>query len=97
VITMSRFKGRGEGRERVSMALFPEHARPFLQALEDVIRELNGGKSYSGQERKYPLFEKSSESFRPGGAKTYRKTSGTRNDDDRSEREDSRDRDDWDR
>ena len=40
VITMSRFKGEGEERERASMAIFPEHARSFLTTCQDVIQDL---------------------------------------------------------
>ena len=40
VITESRFKGEGEERERASIVVFPEHARDFVQALEETVQLL---------------------------------------------------------
>lgn len=40
VITESRFKGEGDERERVSIAVFPEHAEAFLNALQEMVPEL---------------------------------------------------------
>lgn len=37
VITESRFKGEGKERERTSIAVFPEYARDFLQALQEMV------------------------------------------------------------
>ena len=36
VITESRFKGEGKERERSSIAVFPEYAQDFLQALQEM-------------------------------------------------------------
>ena len=36
VITESRFKGEGHERERSSIAIFPEYAQDFLQALQEM-------------------------------------------------------------
>jgi hypothetical protein len=41
VITMSRFKGEDEERERTSMVVFPEQAQLFLSATQDMIAELS--------------------------------------------------------
>ena len=40
VITMSPSKGEGEERERPSMVVFPEQARMFLSATQDMIKDL---------------------------------------------------------
>jgi hypothetical protein len=40
VITESRFKGEGKERERSSIAIFPEYANEFLQALQEAIEVL---------------------------------------------------------
>ena len=40
VITESRFKGEGEEHERNSIAVFPEYAEAFLNALQEMIPEL---------------------------------------------------------
>ena len=40
VITESRFKGEGEERERSSIALFPEHIEEFIEALQELAKEL---------------------------------------------------------
>ncbi len=40
VITESRFKGEEEGHERVSIAIFPETARDFLEAAQDMLTRL---------------------------------------------------------
>jgi hypothetical protein len=37
VITESRFKGEDKERERTSIALFPENAQDFLQALQEMV------------------------------------------------------------
>jgi hypothetical protein len=42
VITESRFKGEGDERERVSIAVFPEYAESFLKALQEMVPELEG-------------------------------------------------------
>ena len=42
VITESRFKGEGNERERISIAVFPEYAESFLKALEEMVLELEG-------------------------------------------------------
>ena len=40
VITMSRFKGEGGERERASMVVFPEQAKQFLSAAQEMIAQL---------------------------------------------------------
>ena len=40
VITESRFKGEGEEHERISIAVFPEYAEAFLDALQELIPKL---------------------------------------------------------
>ena len=40
VITESRFQGEGKNRERVSFTVFPEHARDFLEATQEMIARL---------------------------------------------------------
>ncbi|MGH2537464.1 MAG: DUF3276 family protein [Candidatus Promineifilaceae bacterium] len=40
VITESRFKGEGEERERVSIAVFPENAEEFSQAVAEMAAKL---------------------------------------------------------
>jgi hypothetical protein len=40
VITESRFKGKGEGHERQSIAVFPEQTQEFLKALTKMILRL---------------------------------------------------------
>ena len=40
LITMSRFTGEGEDRERVSIPLFPEHARAFLKVFLEMAQNL---------------------------------------------------------
>jgi hypothetical protein len=44
VITMSRFKGEGEERERTSMVLFPEQAQEFLSAAQEMIQNISQSK-----------------------------------------------------
>jgi hypothetical protein len=39
-ITESRFKGEGQDRERVSIAVFPDHAQDFLKATQEMIKKL---------------------------------------------------------
>jgi hypothetical protein len=39
-ITESRFKGEGQERERISIAVFPEHAQEFLVATQAMIEKL---------------------------------------------------------
>ena len=41
VITESRFKGEGKERERTSIAVFPEHAQGFLQALQEMVSRID--------------------------------------------------------
>ena len=41
VITESRFKGEGKERERTSIAVFPEYAHGFLQALQEMVSNLD--------------------------------------------------------
>ena len=40
VITMSRFMGENEERERVSMPLFPEHVREFTKVFLEMVQDL---------------------------------------------------------
>ena len=40
VITESRFKKEGDERERISIAVFPEYAEAFLNALQEMVPEL---------------------------------------------------------
>ena len=40
VITESRFQGEGKNRERASIAVFPEHAKEFLEATREMIGKL---------------------------------------------------------
>ena len=40
VITMSRFKGEGEDRDRVSIPLFPEHVRTFVKVFLEMAQNL---------------------------------------------------------
>ena len=40
VITESRFKGEGEEHERISIAVFPEYSEAFLNALQEMVPEL---------------------------------------------------------
>jgi hypothetical protein len=40
VITESRFKGEGDERERISIAVFPEYAEAFLNALQEMVPKL---------------------------------------------------------
>ena len=44
VITMSRFKGEEEERERSSMVVFPEQSQEFLRAAQEMIEDLTAGK-----------------------------------------------------
>ncbi len=39
-ITESRFKGEGQDRERVSIAVFPDHAQDFLKATQEMVKKL---------------------------------------------------------
>jgi hypothetical protein len=39
-ITESRFKGEGQERERISIAVFPDHAQDFLAATQAMIEKL---------------------------------------------------------
>ena len=39
-ITESRFKGEGQDRERVSIAVFPDHAQEFLEATQKMVSKL---------------------------------------------------------
>ena len=41
VITESRFKGDRKERERSSIAVFPEYAHGFLQALQEMVSNLD--------------------------------------------------------
>ncbi len=41
VITMSRFKGEDEDRERISIVVFPEHAQDFLDAASKMVEKLD--------------------------------------------------------
>jgi len=41
LLTESRFKGEGEERERVSIAIFPESAAPFGQAVAEMVGRLS--------------------------------------------------------
>ena len=41
VVTESWFKGEGQERERTTMALFPEYALGFLEALQDMVQHLD--------------------------------------------------------
>ena len=38
VITESRFKGEGSERQRSSVVVFPEYARDFQQALQEMVQ-----------------------------------------------------------
>lgn len=40
LITMSRFKGEGEDWDRVSIPLFPEHARTFVKTFLEMAQNL---------------------------------------------------------
>jgi hypothetical protein len=40
-ITESRFKGEGQERERISIAVFPDHAQDFLAATQAMIEKLS--------------------------------------------------------
>jgi hypothetical protein len=40
VITMSRFKGEGEERERSSISIFPEQAEEYLKATQEMVQNL---------------------------------------------------------
>ena len=44
VITMSRFKGEEEERERSSMVVFPEQSQEFLRAAQEMIEDLSADK-----------------------------------------------------
>ena len=41
VITQSRFKGDGKGHDRASLAVFPETAKEFLEAAQEMLRRLS--------------------------------------------------------
>jgi hypothetical protein len=42
VITMTRFKGEEEERDRVSMPIFPEHTEAFVKILTDMAQSISG-------------------------------------------------------
>lgn len=41
-ITESRFKGKGQDRERVSITVFPDHTQEFLEAIQTMVKKLKG-------------------------------------------------------
>ncbi|GIK41436.1 MAG: hypothetical protein BroJett011_52690 [Chloroflexota bacterium] len=46
-ITESRFKGEGQDRERVNIAVFPDHAQEFLEATQAMVETLSDGRWYN--------------------------------------------------
>jgi len=47
LITMSRFKGEGEDWDRVSIPLFPEHARTFVKVFLEMAQNLPMPEAYN--------------------------------------------------
>jgi hypothetical protein len=39
-ITQTRFMGEGQDRERASIVIFPDYARDFLEATQEMIQKL---------------------------------------------------------
>ena len=46
VITMSRFKGEDEERDRSSISIFPEQAEEYLKATQEMVQNLWGEKNH---------------------------------------------------
>ena len=42
VITMSRFRGEEEDRDRVSMPIFPEHTAAFVKIITEMAQSISG-------------------------------------------------------